>query len=58
MVLVRGDLSVTVPWYFKAEAEAGRDPRICDVLFVDGNRGEQGTYADLVNFRAMAKRYT
>lgn len=54
--MILGDSSVTVPEYILGEEAAGRDPRACNVLFVDGNHSEDGTYADLTNFRDLASR--
>ncbi|CAN0191442.1 unnamed protein product, partial [Ectocarpus fasciculatus] len=54
--LVLGDSIETVPAHTAADAAAGRDPRVCDLVFVDGNHSEEGTYADLVNFAAKANR--
>lgn len=54
--LVLGDSSVTVPAYAKSESVAGNDPRVCNVVFVDGDHSEEGAYADLTNFHAMTSR--
>ncbi|CAM9892349.1 unnamed protein product, partial [Ectocarpus fasciculatus] len=51
-----GDSSVSIPAYAVAEEAAGRDPHACNILFVDGDHSEDGAYADLVNFRALASR--
>ncbi|CAM9184652.1 unnamed protein product [Ectocarpus sp. 12 AP-2014] len=51
-----GDSSETIPAYAVAEAAAGREPQGCNILFVDGDHSEDGAYADLVNFRALASR--
>lgn len=55
--LVVGDSRETVPAYAMAEETAGRDPQVCDVVFVDGDHSEEGAYADLVNFQALTNRY-
>lgn len=57
MGVIIGDSTVTVPAYAAAEEAAGRDPRACDVIFVDGDHSEEGAYADLVNLRSLASRY-
>lgn len=54
--LIVGDSSETVPKHAASEIAAGQDPRVCNVVFVDGNHSEDGTYADLVNFQALASR--
>ncbi|CAN0398196.1 unnamed protein product, partial [Scytosiphon promiscuus] len=56
LYLVVGDSAVTVPAYAAEARLDGQDPRACDVVFVDGNHSEEGTYADLVNFQAIASR--
>lgn len=55
--VILGDSRVTVPAYATAEETAGRDPRVCDVVFVDGDHSEEGAYADIVNLQALASRY-
>lgn len=51
-----GDSSETVPAYARREAAEGRDPRACNVVFVDGNHSEDGVYADFVNFQHLSSR--
>ncbi|CAM9779648.1 unnamed protein product [Ectocarpus sp. 12 AP-2014] len=51
-----GHSTETIPAYAVAEEAAGRDPHTCNVLFVDGDHTEEGAYADLINFRALASR--
>ncbi|CBJ29255.1 conserved unknown protein [Ectocarpus siliculosus] len=51
-----GHSTVTIPAYAVVEEAAGRDTRTCNVLFVDGDHTEEGAYADLINFRALASR--
>lgn len=57
MELVFGDSVETVPAYALREKEAGRDPRACGVIFVDGDHREEGMYTDLVNMQALTSRF-
>eukprot|EP00752_Nemacystus_decipiens_P004608 g4207.t1 len=54
--VVVGDSAVTVPAYATVEKMADRDPRVCGVVFVDGDHSEEGAYADIVNLQALASR--
>ncbi|CAN0293213.1 unnamed protein product, partial [Scytosiphon promiscuus] len=54
--VVMGDSTSTVPAYADAEEAAGRDPRVCDMVFVDGAHTQRGVSSDLTNFRALANR--
>lgn len=54
--LILGDSADTVPAFALREEAAGRDPRVCSVVLVDGDHSEEGVYTDLVNFQALTSR--
>lgn len=54
--IILGDSKETIPVYTQRERHAGRDPRTCNIAFVDGDHSEEGAYADLVSFEALANR--
>lgn len=54
--IVFGDSKETVPAYTRREEWAGRNPRACNILFVDGDHNEHGAYADIFAFEALANR--
>ena len=54
--VIVGDSAATVPAFAMAEETAGRDPRVCGVVFVDGDHSEEGAYADITNLQALASR--
>lgn len=55
--VVFGDSKETIPAYTHREELAGRDPRVCNVIFVDGDHDADGAYADLVAFERLANRW-
>eukprot|EP00752_Nemacystus_decipiens_P004609 g4208.t1 len=56
LTVVVGDSAVTVPAYATSEEMAGRDPRVCGVVFVDGDHSEEGAYTDIFNLQALTSR--
>lgn len=54
--VIIGDSKETIPAYSHRERLAGRDPAVCNILFVDGDHTEEGAYADIVAFEALANR--
>ena len=53
-VIHPGNSLRTLPALRKNLTSAGRDPRICDLMFVDGDHTLDGAYTDLVNMRELA----
>lgn len=54
--VILGDSKETIPTYTRREELAGRNPKACNIIFVDGDHSEEGAYSDVVAFELLANR--